>query len=60
MAEQCCAAFSSRVAVQKKYNENHICIFQYSNHIKNEKKLVILILLLYFNFKHDTSKTSLF
>ena len=39
-----CDIFSSREAIHKRYNENHICIFQYSsNHIKNKRKLVIVI-----------------
>lgn len=36
--------FSSREGIHKRYNESHICIFQYSSsHIKNKRKLVVVI-----------------
>lgn len=39
-----CDFFSSREAIHKRYNESHICTFQYSNsHIKNKRKLMIVI-----------------
>lgn len=39
-----CDFFPSREAIHKRYNENHICTFQYSSsHIKNKRKLVIVI-----------------